>query len=167
MGGPRGRQHTDHGTEAIEDLLDLEPDHIDQLCALLKTTPMLSMERPSTSHGAEHGAPGNRSGVSSGPFAGDYAEQRPSTAEGHTRDSFGTEMADGSFGRADQTSGYEASEYRRRLDEFRQMSAPDLAGSAAFGESLGAEPGGLPRVPYCSRPSKPLQPRAAVCTRIT
>jgi hypothetical protein len=103
------------------------------------------MERPSTSGGEPRRA--------AGPFGGEFDEQRPHTAQGTARDSLSTEMADGSFGGADQT-GYEASEYRRRLDEFRQMSAPDLVGSA-FGESLGAS-GRLSQTDFLrfSRPSK-------------
>lgn len=110
---------------------------------------MMSMERPSTSHGQP-----NRSGGTGGPFGGDFDEsQRPHTAQGNARDSLSTEMADGSFRNADQ-SAYEASEYRRRLDEFRQMSAPDLAGSA-FAESLGPS-GRLSQADFLrfSRPSK-------------
>jgi hypothetical protein len=110
---------------------------------------MMSMERPSTSHGQP-----NRTGGTPGPFGGDFDEsQRPHTAQGNARDSLSTEMADGSFRNADQ-SAYEASEYRRRLDEFRQMSAPDLAGSA-FAESLGPS-GRLSQTDFLrfSRPSK-------------
>ena len=110
------------------------------------TRAMLSMERPSTSHGQP-------SRSATGPFGGDYEEQRPHTAQGNARDSLSTEMADGSFRGGDQTA-YEASEYRRRLDEFRQMSAPDLAGSA-FGENLGPS-GRLSQTDFLrfSRPSK-------------
>ena len=82
---------------------------------------MLSAQRPSTSHGVPGGSqPGFDAAAEFG--------ERPHTAEGNSHGSLATEMADGSFGAADQ-SGFDASEYRRRLDEFRQMSAPDLLGS--------------------------------------
>ena len=35
----------EHGTEEVEDLLDLEPKHVDRLCDLLKTTPAKKFRR--------------------------------------------------------------------------------------------------------------------------
>jgi tetratricopeptide (TPR) repeat protein len=34
-----------HGTEQVQDLLDLEPEHVNQLCELLKTTPVKKFRR--------------------------------------------------------------------------------------------------------------------------
>ena len=109
---------------------------------------MLSAQRPSTRHGVPGGS---QPGLDA---AAEFGE-RPHTAEGNSHGSLATEMADGSFGAADQ-SGFDASEYRRRLDEFRQMSAPDLLGSSGFADSLAGSQSRLSQADFLrfSRPSK-------------
>jgi hypothetical protein len=79
-----GPLETEHGTEEIEDLLDLELQHVDQLCDLLKTTPAKKFRRALETLAIDAALPCDAAGAGPKSISEAVPPEKPAAVNLHT-----------------------------------------------------------------------------------